>query len=60
MGCVHELNLVVLNGRHKSRGHITLVPRSNSLTYLSSTDILQKSALVIQGKGFSPPFLLTD
>lgn len=59
--CVHELKLVVLNGRYKSRGNITLVPRSNIPTYhLSSKDILKNSALVTQGKGFSPHFLLTD
>lgn len=59
--CVHELNLVVLNGRYKSRENITLVPRSNILTYhLSSKDILKNSAIVTQGKGFSHHFLLTD
>ena len=53
--CVHELNLVVLNGGYKSRGNITLASRSNILTYhLSSKDILKNSALVTQGKRFLP------
>lgn len=54
--CVHELNLVVLNGGYKSRGNITLASRSNILTYhLSSKDILKNSALVTQEKGFFLP-----
>lgn len=58
---VHELNVVVLHGRYKSRGTITLVYRSNILTYhLSTKDIFKNSALVTQGKGFFPHFLLTD
>lgn len=57
--CVHELNLVVLNGIYKSRGNTTLVPRSNILTYhLSSKDVFKNSAFVTQGKGFFPHFLL--
>lgn len=32
IGCVHELNLVVLSGTYKSRENIALVPRSNILT----------------------------
>lgn len=59
--CVHELNWVVVNGRYKSRGNITRVPRSNILTYyLSPKDILKNPALVTQGKGFSPHFLWID
>lgn len=52
--CVHELNLVVLNGGYKSRGNITLASRSNILTYhLSSKDILRKFCLSYSGKKVS-------